>query len=96
MFTVCIDKDLKPFKKYLNEHGFDWISAYDTENSNNFRVYYNVFSTPTIYILDKDKKIIGKKVDIKTIKKIINDKLGLPQEEEEETETKDDHEGHNH
>lgn len=96
VFTVCIDKDLKPFKKYLNEHGFDWISAYDTENSNNFRVYYNVFSTPTIYILDKDKKIIGKKVDIKTIKKIINDKLGLPQEEEEETETKDDHEGHNH
>ena len=56
VFTVCIDKDLKPFKKYLNEHGFDWISAYDTDNSNNFRVYYNVFSTPTIYILDKNKK----------------------------------------
>ena len=93
VFTVCIDKDLTPLKKYLNEHKFTWINAYDSDNANNFRVYYNVFSTPTIYILDKDKKIIGKKVDISTIKKILNDKLGLPQEVEEEVDV-DEHDHH--
>lgn len=94
VYTVCIDKDIKEFKKFINKYNFSWLNTYDTENTNNFRVSYNVFSTPTIYVLDKDKKVIGKKIDVKTVKRILNDKLGLPQEEEDSEE--EDHSGHNH
>lgn len=102
VYTICIDKDDKEYKKFINKYGFTWINTRDDDKKNMdmfasthaYRTCYNVFSTPTIYILDKDKKIIGKKVDVDIVKKILNDKLGLPQEKEEAEEEKED--GHKH
>ena len=37
----------------------------------NFRKTYDIFSTPQIYLLDKDKKIIGKKLDALSFGKLI-------------------------
>ena len=37
----------------------------------NFRKTYDIFSTPQIYLLDKDKKIIGKKLDALTFGRLI-------------------------
>lgn len=39
-----------------------WINAVDTFHKSNFREIYNVISTPRIFILDKDKKILLKRV----------------------------------
>ena len=36
-----------------------------------YQVKYNVDQTPMIFILDKDKKIIGKKIGVDQIKEII-------------------------
>ena len=33
----------------------------------NFRKTYDIFSTPQVYLVDKDKKIIGKKLDALTL-----------------------------
>ncbi len=56
---------------------FDMINCYDPSFFSNFRVLYDVYSTPTIYLLDKDKKIIAKKIDVATLKDILNRELGL-------------------
>jgi hypothetical protein len=37
----------------------------------NFRKTYDIFSTPQIYLLDENKKIIGKKLDALTFGKLI-------------------------
>lgn len=99
VYTVSIDKEDKEYKKFINKYGFTWINTRDDGAKNMdmfasthaYRTVYNVFSTPTIYILDKDKKIIGKKVDVGIVKKILNDKLGLPPEKEEPEEAEDSH-----
>jgi thiol-disulfide isomerase/thioredoxin len=59
--------------KYLAEKGFDWINVWDANYNSNFRTLYNITSTPTIYLLDKDKKIIAKRISVETLEKILNE-----------------------
>lgn len=57
---------------YIKQHHIeDWVNVYqtkemaDADNKNDkpgFRQLYDVTMTPTLYLLDKDKRIIGKKL----------------------------------
>jgi thiol-disulfide isomerase/thioredoxin len=74
IYAVDIDykeSDLKKFREFSKKHGFEWINVYDPEDANRFRHKYNVYSTPTFYLLDADKKIIAKRFDIETLKRIL-------------------------
>ncbi len=76
VFAVYTQVDLKKWTKFIEDKGLtDWVNVYDPYNFSNFRSKYNVVSTPLIYILDKDKKIIAKRIDTETVKKILEDKL---------------------
>lgn len=66
-------EDLKPeWLKYIREHNLgDWVNVYQTkeiETANyaaqkpGYRQLYDVTLTPTLYLLDKEKRIIGKKL----------------------------------
>ena len=59
----------------------------------NFRKTYDIFSTPQIYLLDQDKKIIGKKLDALTFGDLLQkiEKIKLPYVEvlKEEKEKKE-------
>ncbi len=58
-------EDIKGWKKYVNEHQLgDWINVWDSHTYYNFDKTYDVYETPTMYILDSDKKIIAKKLDV--------------------------------
>ena len=57
----------------------DFINVSDTDNKTNFRVFYDIYSTPVLYLLDKDKKILAKRLDIYNLKKYLNHDLGLPE-----------------
>ena len=47
----------------INENAWDYISKGKTTlNSLNFRDFWDIFSTPQIYLLDTDKKIIAKRL----------------------------------
>ena len=59
--------------KYLAEKGYDWINVWDSNYNSNFRTLYDITSTPTIYLLDKDKKIIAKRISVDTLEKILNE-----------------------
>ena len=68
-----LTEDQKPaWTKYINEHHLnDWVNVYQTKEmaqSDNdaqkasYRQLYDVTMTPTLYLLDKEKRIIGKKL----------------------------------
>ena len=69
-------KELAAWKQFVIEQHFDdgWIHAYQTEEALNaeikagkpttIRQLYDVFKTPTFYLLDKDKKIIAKNLTV--------------------------------
>jgi thiol-disulfide isomerase/thioredoxin len=69
-------KELAAWKLFVKNESFDtgWIHAYQTEAALNaeiqagtpttIRQLYDVFKTPTFYLLDKDKKIIAKNLSV--------------------------------
>ncbi|MDE7074217.1 MAG: DUF5106 domain-containing protein [Odoribacter sp.] len=68
VFAVHTQNEKDKWEKFVTEHDlFDFINCSDPHNQTNFRVYYHIESTPVIYLLDKDKKIIAKKLDIEQL-----------------------------
>ena len=63
VYAINIEQESKPYLKYLRENKYDWINVQDTGHFSNFRAYYDIFSTPVAYILDKERRIIGKRID---------------------------------
>lgn len=64
--------ETKPWEKFIEYHHMtNWINAYDKYNFSDFRNTYDIYSTPTIYILDKDKRIIGKRLSTRQVEQII-------------------------
>ena len=48
---------------FVNKYGlYDWINAWNPY-SYDFKVKYNIMSTPQIFILDADKRIIAKNIN---------------------------------
>jgi len=64
MAVKTADGTIEEWKKFIEEKNLskDWIHAYDPDRVSNYRYYYDVISTPTIYLLDDNKIIRGKKL----------------------------------
>ncbi len=57
---------------FVNEHGlYDWINAWNPY-SYDFKLKYDVTSTPQIYILDENKQIVAKKIGPEQVEEIIS------------------------
>lgn len=68
--------DTLSWKKFIEEKDIvDWINVYDRYYLSNFRNLYDVFTTPTFYILDENKTIIARKIDIEAIDKFFGDMI---------------------
>ena len=63
--NTITDKD--DWKKYIKENKLDWINAGDVHVRSNFRYDYNLESVPRVFILDKDKKIIARRLGAEDI-----------------------------
>lgn len=72
VLAVCTEYDWEDWKKYLQEIKSEWINTIDITNTSNFRNNYDIYSTPVIYLLDKDKKIIAKRIGAEQIEEIID------------------------
>ncbi len=65
MYAVEADNETEKWKTYINEHKLSdgWIHVSDPQRTTKFRDFYDVYSTPTIYLLDEQKIIRGKRID---------------------------------
>jgi thiol-disulfide isomerase/thioredoxin/adenylate kinase family enzyme len=72
VFAVYTQHDEEEWKKFIEEKQlYDWINVWDKYNFTNFRNLYDIYSTPVIYILDRNKKIIAKRIGVEQIEKFI-------------------------
>lgn len=102
IYGVNTEDESKDYLKYIKENDLKWINTQDTTHQSLFRSYYNIFSTPVIYLLDKDNKIIAKNIDVKNLAILIDRQLGefdenknydiyaTPKKEEHETHSSGD------
>jgi len=71
VFAVCTQQDREKWEKYIVDNSLNWINGWDPQRLSRFDFYYNVESTPLIYILDSDKKIIAKRLAAEDIPSFI-------------------------
>lgn len=67
VFAVCTQHDKEKWEKYIVDNGLTWINGWDPQRMSRFDYFYNVESTPMIYILDRNKKIIAKRLGVENI-----------------------------
>jgi thiol-disulfide isomerase/thioredoxin len=75
IFAFYTQYDHEEWKDFLDEkelHEEGWYNVWDGPYPHSrFRDFYDIYSTPVIYVLDKDKIIIGKRIGVENIKSLI-------------------------
>jgi len=72
IFAIGIESDIDLWKNYIKEHNLKWINVSDLYNNTHFRNYYDIYSTPVIYLLDDKKRIIAKRLDTEKLRDFID------------------------
>jgi thiol-disulfide isomerase/thioredoxin len=71
VLAVYIEADTTEWFNYIKENELGWINAADLLGKSNFRKYYDIYSTPVIYLMDKEKKIIAKRLEVDKLEDFI-------------------------
>lgn len=71
VYCVYTQNDGEKYIKYINENKLDWINVYDGVHYNNVIEKYDVYSTPVIYVLDRNKIIKAKRIGVEQVPEII-------------------------
>jgi thiol-disulfide isomerase/thioredoxin len=85
IYAVLSESDKAKWLEFIHEKKLeDWIHVYQTEDSKkaeaeskkaSFRQLYDVTQTPTIYLLDKEKRIIAKKLTLQQMDDLLQAKI---------------------
>ncbi|WP_421889008.1 thioredoxin-like domain-containing protein [Marinoscillum sp.] len=62
--ALCTTTDVSRWKKFVDSHNPMWVHLIDPTGKSYFRVSYDVRSTPRIYLLDANKRILAKRLEI--------------------------------
>jgi len=75
--AITLENEFTSWNKYINENELTWINGYESNFERpNFLWYYYIPTTPKKLVLDKDKKIIAKNLDVETtLRTFIDDYL---------------------
>ena len=82
IYAVLTEDKRKEWVNYIKDHKLgDWTHVYQTKEKEKqiadsqqpgYRQSYDVISTPTLFLLDKEKRIVGKKLGIKQLDGLID------------------------
>lgn len=71
VFAVCTQPDRKRWEEYIKEKDLQWINGWDPQRTTHYDFFYNILATPTIYILDSNKRIIAKRLPAESVESFL-------------------------
>jgi thiol-disulfide isomerase/thioredoxin len=84
VYAVMVNEDaIKEWKPFIQKTGKGWVHVHQTKDMRaeeekkqlpNFRQLYDMRSTPTLYLLDKDKRIIAKNIGLEDLNNVLEQK----------------------
>lgn len=76
VFACYTQTDRNEWMEFVNKnHMQDWVNVWDPYRESYFWEFYDTSATPGVYLLNKERKIIAKKIDMKTLDMILNEEL---------------------
>lgn len=73
IYAACTEVEKEKWIKYIDDNELSFTNVGDFELRNTFREDYDIYSTPVIYLLDKDKIIKAKKIGVDQLEQVYND-----------------------
>lgn len=76
VFACYTQTDRNEWMEFVHKnHLEDWVNVWDPYRESWFWDSYDTSATPGLYLLNKDRKIIAKKIDMKTLDMILEEEL---------------------
>lgn len=75
VFGVYTQGDQQEWAKYIKDNKLNWVNVWDPYRTTNYHKLYDVYSTPLIYLLDHEKKIVAKRIGAESLEAIIKEEL---------------------
>ena len=70
--AIDIDNNATAWKNYIEENKItEWYNCSDPNYKSGYWMYYDTSSVPFIYVLDKDKNIIARRVDGENLERLL-------------------------
>lgn len=68
IYAACVEIEEDKWKNFVKSNDLkDWINVADIDRHSYFRSQYDISSTPKVFIVDKNKKIIAKRLGVEQI-----------------------------
>jgi hypothetical protein len=77
ILAVYPDKDLTEWKKYAGEMPAQWINSYDHKTVIKDEDLYDLKAIPSLYLLDKTKRVLLKDADVREVERTLAVNTGL-------------------
>ncbi len=72
VMTVSTEGDSKKIQEFITKHKIEsWTNTWDPDHTGDWRGKFDVYSTPTIYLMDEKKIIRGKRLDHSNVLSVI-------------------------
>jgi thiol-disulfide isomerase/thioredoxin len=72
VLAIPVEDSAEEWKKFIKEFKLEKaLNGYDYASRTNYRQQYDVWTTPTVYVLDKSKKILARKLPVEEIENFI-------------------------
>lgn len=72
-YLVCTQIDKEKWKNFINKYNLGkLINVYDPTQRSNFRIHYDIYSSPVAYVLDENKEILAKRLSPEVIEEFLD------------------------
>lgn len=90
VYAIAMDNNRKQWVNFINKYHMECINVGGLTANMDYKTYFDIIGTPVLYLMDKDMKIIGKKIEPTDLKGFIlsHEKSERAKVEEEKTNQK--------
>jgi len=75
VYAVYTQGDQPKLVDYINKNQLNWINVWDPKQNSNFRNLFDIYSTPVLFVLDENKKIIAKRIGVESLNSMLEQLL---------------------
>jgi peroxiredoxin len=77
-FAVCTGGAAEDWKKFVEEHQMHGINVADIYGRTGYKSIYDVNMTPVLFVLDRQKRIVAKRLGAEQVDEFLARQLGFP------------------
>ncbi len=75
VYAVCVEVEMDKWRKFIKEKDLKFTNVADPQLRNNFRHEFDLSTTPQIFLLDENKNIIAKRIEVEVLHEILTKKF---------------------